>query len=92
MARQSAFITTLKHHKGWADALSIVSIVLVIGLLCVTAYLADIAKADEASRIGMYIAMVGVVVVVCIWQAAAFVAASIELALRRRLDEKSPWE
>jgi uncharacterized membrane protein (DUF485 family) len=92
MARQSAFTTILKQHKRWADTLSVVSVVLVIGLLCVTAYLADIAKADEVSRIGMYIAMVGVVVVVCIWQAAAVIAASIELVLRRRSDENGPLE
>lgn len=88
MNRPSAFISLLKEHKRWADALSIVSIVLVVGLLCVTAYLADSAKADESNRVGMYIAMVGVVIVVCIWQAAAFVAASIELALRRRLGDR----
>jgi hypothetical protein len=38
------------------------------------------------TRIGMYITMVGVVIVVCIWQAAAFVAASVELTLLRRFD------
>lgn len=92
MARENSFTTSLRSHKRWADSLSIVSVILIIGLLCLTAYLADSAKADEASRIGMYIAMVGVVVVVCIWQAAAFVVASIELALRRRTDEKGPWE
>jgi protein-S-isoprenylcysteine O-methyltransferase Ste14 len=92
MAKPGAFITALKQHKRWADAASVVSVVLVIGLLCVAAYLADSTKTDDASRIGMYIAMVGVVVVVCIWQAAAFIAASIELAVRRRLDEKGPWE
>ncbi|GLK73764.1 hypothetical protein KHC23_22780 [Ancylobacter dichloromethanicus] len=92
MPGESAFITALREHKRWANAASIVSIVLVIGLLCLTAYLADSAKADEASRIGMYIAMVSVVIVVCIWQAAAFIAASIEVALRRRWAERGPWE
>lgn len=92
MAREITFIATLKNHKRWADGLSIVSIVLVIGLLCLAAYLADLAKADEASRIGMYIAMTSVVIVVCIWQAAAFIVASIEVALQRRRDERSPWE
>jgi Kef-type K+ transport system membrane component KefB len=92
MPGESAFITALREHKRWANAASVVSIVLVIGLLCLTAYLADSAKADEASRIGMYIAMVSVVIVVCIWQAAAFIAASIEVALRRRREERGPWE
>lgn len=90
MARPATFIAVLKEHKRWADAASVVSIVLVIGLLSVAAYLADAAKAGEPTRIGMYIAIVGVVIVVCIWQAAAFVAASIELILRRR-DERGPW-
>ncbi|MGH6702985.1 MAG: hypothetical protein ACRECG_06240 [Bradyrhizobium sp.] len=87
MDRPSAFISLLKEHKRWADALSIVSTVLVISLVCVTYYLADSTKVDAPNRIGMYVTMVGVVIVVCVWQAAAFVAASIELALRRRLDD-----
>ena len=91
MARQGTFIATLKEHKRWADAAAAVSIVLLIGLMCITAYLADAANTDQSTRIGMYIMTVGVVVVVCIWQAAAFVAASIELAVRRRIDERGPW-
>jgi hypothetical protein len=91
MVRQGGFIEILKQHKRWANLASVVAIVLIIGLLSVTAYLADAAKADDATRIGMYIAMVGVVIVVCIWQAAAFVAASIENALRRR-DAGKPRE
>jgi uncharacterized membrane-anchored protein len=86
MTRQSAFIRAIREHKRWADALSIVSIVLVIGLLYLASYFADLVKADETTRIGMYITMVGVVIVVCIWQAAAFVAASLELTLCRRFE------
>jgi multisubunit Na+/H+ antiporter MnhG subunit len=91
MARR-AFIAAIREHKRLADAFSFVSIVLVIGLLCLASYLADLAKADETTRIGMYVAMVGVVIVVCIWQAAAFVAASLEEALRRRLEDRDSLE
>ena len=92
MAREIAFITTLKNHKRWANRFSIASIVLVIGLSYLAAYLADLTKADEADRIGMYITMTSVVIVVCIWQAAAFIVASIEFALKQRRDDKRPWE
>ena len=91
MASQSAFKAMLKEHKRWADAAAAASIVLLIGLMCVTAYLADSAKTDESTRIGMYILAAGIVVVVCIWQAAAFIAASVEFAVRRRIDERGPW-
>lgn len=91
MAKQSDFMAALKRHKRWADAASVVSIVLMVGLLSLTAYLADIAETSETSRIGMYIAMVGVVIVACIWQAAGFIAASIESALRRG-DDRGPSE
>jgi hypothetical protein len=89
--KRSGFIEALKEHKRWANGGSVNSIVLVVGLLSVTAFLADTAKADEATRIGMYIAMIGVIIVVCIWQAAACVAAAIESALRRR-DNRRPWD
>lgn len=91
MDKRDGFMDALKEHKRWANGASIISIVLVIGLLAVAAYLADSAKADEPTRIGMYIAMVAVIIVVCIWQAAACVAASIETALRRR-DNRRPWD
>lgn len=91
MEQRNGFLAALKEHKRWANGGSIVSVVLVIGLLSVAAYLADSANADEPTRIGMYIAMAAVIIVVCIWQAAAFVAASIESALRRR-DNRRPWD
>ena len=92
MESQSQFIAALKKHKRWADIASIASVVLVIGLLYVTAYLADSVKADDTSRIGMYITMVAVITVVCIWQAAAYVVASIEISLRDRQGERGPWD
>jgi uncharacterized membrane protein (DUF485 family) len=91
MAKQEGFIAVFQQHKRWADIASIISTVLVMGLLCLASYLADMITVSETSRIGMYIAMVGVVIVVCIWQAAAMVAASVELAFRRRWDERGPW-
>jgi hypothetical protein len=92
MAMEITFIATLKTHKRWADRFSIASVVLVIGLSYLAAYLADLTKADEADRIGMYITMASVVFVVCIWQAAAFIVASIEFALKQRREDKGPWE
>jgi hypothetical protein len=87
MTIQSTFISAIAERKRWADALSLVSVVLVVGLLYLASYLADLVEADEMARIGMYIAMVAIVIVVCIWQAAAFVIASLELTLRRRFDD-----
>jgi protein-S-isoprenylcysteine O-methyltransferase Ste14 len=82
--KTSAFVTALKVHKRWANGASIVSIILVVGLLTTTALLADVANADASLRIGMYIVMVGVIIVVCIWQAAAFVAASIDVSIGKK--------
>jgi len=91
MEKPDGFLAALREHKRWADAGSIISIMLVVGLLSVATYLADSAKVDEGTRIGMYIAMVAVIIVVCIWQAAACVAASIDSSLHRRGKPK-PWE
>jgi hypothetical protein len=95
MAREIPFIAALKKHKRWANKFSIVSIVLVVlvvGLSYIMAYLADLTNADEAGRISMYITTASAVIVVCIWQAAAFIVASIEFALQQRRDNKDPWE
>ena len=78
MARNQPFTAALRIHKRWADPFSLVSIVLVVGLLGVTATLADYANADLATRIGMLMIMAAVIIVVCVWQAAAFVAAAIQ--------------
>ncbi|WP_438277072.1 hypothetical protein [Nitrobacter sp.] len=92
MAREIPFIVALKNHKRWVDKFSIVSIVSVLGLSYFVAYLADLTKADEAGRISMYITTASVVIVVCIWQATAFIVASIEFAFQQRRDNKEPWE
>jgi putative copper export protein len=84
MPRNGTFLASLKVNKRWADAASLVSIVLVVGLLSIAAFLADSMKADVTTRIGMLIVMATVIIVVCIWQAAAFIAASIDAALEDR--------
>jgi len=89
IVNRNAFITALKSNKRWANSASIVSIILVIGLMITTGFLADAAKAEVAERIGMYIVMLGVIIVVCIWQAAAFVAASIEAAIEGKRAQSS---
>ncbi len=86
MPRNGAFSAALKANKRWADAASLVSIVLVVGLMSLTAYLVDMSNADVSARVGAFIVMASVVIVVCIWQAAAFVAASIEAGLKDRRD------
>lgn len=78
---RSTFVAALEREKRWADLASLVSIILVVGLLAITDMLANAAEVDAPMRTGMYVAMVGVVLVVCIWQAAAFAAASIVNAL-----------
>lgn len=73
----NAFIAALKLNKRWADALSILSIALVVGLMSVTSFLADSAGVTADTRVGIYITMATVIIVVCVWQAAAFAAAAI---------------
>jgi len=77
MAVNARSIEVLKTHKRWADAYSLISIVLVVGLVSVTALLADAANADMATRVGMFVTIVAVVIVVSIWQAAGLAVARI---------------
>jgi len=85
MPESERFITVLKIHKMWADRWSIISIVLVVSLIVAAAALGEMAEADAATRMGMAIVMATVIIVVCIWQAAAVVTARIhELILDRR--------
>jgi hypothetical protein len=91
MAKNDAFMAALKDNKRWADGGSVISIVLVVCLLSGTALLGDYANADIATRIGMYVVMAAVIIVVCIWQAAAFLAASIQMRIaERREDWRQP--
>jgi hypothetical protein len=87
MAKNDAFMAALKDNKRWADTGSVISIVLVVCLLSGTALLGDYANADIATRIGMYVVMAAVIIVVCIWQAAAFLAASIQTRIAERRDD-----
>jgi len=74
MAKNEAFMVALKENKRWADVCTVISIVLVVCL-------------DLATRIGMYIVLAAVIIVVCIWQAAAFFAASIQTLILERRDD-----
>ena len=87
MAVNARSIEILKTHKRWADAYSLISIVLVVGLVSVTALLADAANTDMATRVGMFVAMTAVVIVVCIWQAAGLVVTRIHRILLEQQDE-----
>lgn len=87
MAKNDAFMAALKENKRWADGGSMISIVLVICLLSGTALLGDYANADIATRIGMYVLMAAIIIVVCIWQVAAFLAASMQTRMVERRDD-----
>jgi Kef-type K+ transport system membrane component KefB len=87
MAVNARSIEVLKTHKRWADVYSLISIVLVVGLVSVTALLADAANTDMATRVGMFVAMTAVVIVVSIWQAAGLVVTRIHRILLEQQDE-----
>ena len=87
MAVNARSIEVLKTHKRWADVHSLISIVLVVGLVSVSALLADAANTDMATRVGMFVAMTAVVIVVCIWQAAGLVVTRIHRILLEQQDE-----
>lgn len=86
MKEPDSFIEILRPHKRRADIASLVSIILVTGLLYATGIIADTFGVNDALRIEMHVGMIGIVIVVCIWQAAAFMTASIESFLRTWLD------
>jgi Kef-type K+ transport system membrane component KefB len=87
MAENERSIEILKTHKRWADVYSLVSIVLVVGLVATTAMLADAANADMATRIGMFVTMTAVVIVGSIWQAAGLAVARIHRIMLEQHDE-----
>jgi Kef-type K+ transport system membrane component KefB len=89
MAANERFIEILKTHKRWADVHSLISIVLVVGLVAITAMLADAANTDAATRIGMFVTMTAVVIVVSIWQAAGLAVARIHKIILDQHDEVS---
>src|ERR1700688_345985 len=81
MAVNARSIEVLKTHKRWADVYSLISVVLVVGLVSVTALLADAANTDMATRVGMFVTMTAVVIVVSIWQAAGLAVARVHRIL-----------
>ena len=87
MATNERSIEILKSHKRWADVYSLISIVLVVGLVSVTAMLADAANIDMAARVGMFVAMAAVVIVVSIRQAAGLAVARVHRIIPEQLDK-----
>jgi Kef-type K+ transport system membrane component KefB len=87
MAVNARSIEVLKTHKRWADVYSLISIVLVVGLVSITALLADAANTDTATRVGMFITIVAVVIVVSIWQAAGLAVARVHRILLEQQNE-----
>jgi hypothetical protein len=83
MAVNPRSIEVLKTHKRWADVYSLISIVLFIGLVSVTALLADAAN----TRVGMFVAIAAVVIVVCIWQAAGLAVARVHRIVLEQRDK-----
>jgi Kef-type K+ transport system membrane component KefB len=81
MAANERSIEILKTHKRWADVYSLVSIALVVGLV------ADAANSDMATRIGMFVTMTAIVIVVSIWQAAGLAVARIHKIILDQRDE-----
>ncbi|AWC25221.1 hypothetical protein CO731_04715 [Aminobacter sp. MSH1] len=82
-AHKESFKEHLKESKKWGDFCSIVSTFLVIGLMTMTAYLGQSEHVELATQVGMYLTMVGVIIVICIWQAAAVVAAAVRVSQSR---------
>jgi Kef-type K+ transport system membrane component KefB len=87
MAVNERSIEILKTHKRWAGVYSLISIVLVVGLVAITAMLADAANTDIATRIGMFVTMTAVVIVVSIWQAAGLAVTRIHKIILDQRDE-----
>jgi Kef-type K+ transport system membrane component KefB len=87
MAVNARSIEVLKTHKRWADVYSLISIVLVVGLMSITALLADAANTDTATRVGMFITIVAVVIVVSIWQAAGLAGPTFMRSFSSNRDE-----
>jgi len=87
MAANARCIEVLKAHKRWADVYSLVSIVLVVGLMSMTGLLADAANTDTATRVGMFVSIVAVVIVVSIWQEAGLAVTRVHRIILEQQDE-----
>jgi len=87
MAADERSTEILKTHKRWADTYSLISIGLVVGLVAITAVLADPANTDMATRIGMFVTMTAVVIVASIWQAAGLAVARIHRIILEQHEE-----
>lgn len=87
MAVNARSIEVLKTHKRWADVHSLISIVLVVGFVSVTALLADAANTDMATRVGIFVTIVAVVIVASIWQAAGLGMTRVHRIILEQQDE-----
>ncbi len=87
MAANARSIEGLKTHKRWADVYSLISIVLVVGLVSVTALLADAANTDMATRVGMFVTIVAVVIVGSIRQAVGLAVARVHRIILEQQDK-----
>ncbi len=85
--RTRVSIEGLKTHKRWADVYSLISIVLVVGLVSVTALLADAANTDMATRVGMFVTIVAVVIVGSIRQAVGLAVARVHRIILEQQDK-----
>jgi hypothetical protein len=71
-------------YKRWADAWSSVSIVLSIGLFIAAGYVMDETGSNVPDRLGAYILLATIIIVVVVWQALAFGLARLQIALTER--------
>lgn len=81
------FAEALVVHRQWADLGAMVSVIAIIGGLSIASFVADAADASDATRLHIYLVVIGGVIAICIWMAAAFAAAAIEEGVANRLRE-----
>lgn len=86
------FVTALVAHRQWADLGALVSVIAIIGGLSIATFLTEATDASEASRLHLYLVVVGSIIAVCVWQAAAFVAAALEQAIAHYVQAASKPE
>lgn len=82
--------SALRASKRWADFYAIVSVGLVIALMGCASYLISLENVDASTQIATYLTMLGVIIVVCIWQAAAFAAATVVAAMSEPANSRPP--
>ena len=76
----------LAAHKKWADAWSLVSFIVVMGVFAMVYFLFEQTNEPAANRIQAFILLATIVIVIVLWQAAGAVVARLELLLSARSD------